>query len=312
MKRVVISGGAGFIGFHLSSFFLEKEAEVICLDNCSSGSSSHIDLLSRYKNFKYIFHDIVFPIDLECDLVCHLACPASPKFYQKDPIQTLETCFVGTKNMLDLAKKNNACFFFSSTSEVYGDPLIHPQSESYFGNVNSFGERACYDEGKRVAEALCFHYQKLFGLNIKIARIFNTYGPFMRLDDGRAVSDFIVKALKNEPLEIFGKGDQTRSFCFISDLIDGIIKLIESKDILSPINLGNPSEITILELARLIQALTASSSPIIFKACIPDDPKIRKPDINLATKLLKFRPKVDLKEGLIKTIHDFKTRLEVS
>lgn len=307
MKKVIIAGGAGFIGYHLSKSFLEKGYSVICLDSLVTGSIENIQMLSCYPHFVFVKHDVRNFIDLEVDEIYNLACPASPKAYQQDPLYTLDTNYLGTKNLLELAKKYKAKFFQASTSEIYGDPLEHPQRESYLGNVNCFGLRSCYDEGKRVAETLCFEYAKLYDLDIKIARIFNTYGPRMKFDDGRAISNFITQALEGKPLTIFGDGSQTRSFCYVEDLIKGIEALIQTPSIKEPINLGNPEEVSILELAKKIINKCKSSSTLDFLPIDKDDPKLRRPDITKALQLLNWRPQITIDQGIAVTIKDFST-----
>lgn len=312
MKKVIIAGGAGFIGYHLSKSFLEKGCSVTCLDSLVTGSLHNIQMLSCYSHFVFVKHDVRNFIDLEADEIYNLACPASPKAYQQDPIYTLDTNYLGTKNLLELAKKYKAKFFQASTSEIYGDPVEHPQKESYLGNVNCFGVRSCYDEGKRVAETLCFEYAKLYGLDIKIARIFNTYGPRMKFDDGRAISNFITQALQGKPLTIFGDGSQTRSFCYIEDLIKGIEALIQTPSITEPINLGNPEEISILDLAKKIIKQCGSQADLRFLPIHKDDPKLRKPDISKASSLLCWNPRVSIDRGLELTIQDFAVRKNLS
>jgi UDP-glucuronate decarboxylase len=305
-KKVLITGGAGFLGSHLCDTLLKKNYEVICLDNFYTGNKQNILHLLKNPYFEVLRHDICFPIYLEVDEIYNLACPASPIHYQYDPVQTVKTSVHGAINVLGLAKRLKAKIFQASTSEVYGDPFVHPQNEEYFGNVNPIGLRACYDESKRCAETLFFDYHRQYGVDIKVCRIFNTYGPRMHPDDGRVVSNFIVQALKNEDITVYGNGSQTRSFCYVEDLIDGFIKLMDSEDnIIGPINLGNPIEFTILELANLVINLTNSKSKIIFKDLPNDDPKQRKPDISKAKNFLKWDPKVSLKEGLYKTIEYF-------
>jgi len=305
-KRVLITGGAGFLGSHLCERLLKQGCEVICVDNFFSGSRTNISHLLENSNFEAIRHDVTFPLYLEVDEIYNLACPASPIHYQHDPVQTTKTSVHGAINMLGLAKRTGAKIFQASTSEVYGDPKIHPQIESYWGNVNPIGIRSCYDEGKRCAETLFFDYHRQHHLKIKIARIFNTYGPRMHPNDGRVVSNFIVQALRGDNLTVFGDGSQTRSFCYVDDLIDGFIHLMESEDsFIGPVNLGNPVEFTILELAEKVKEMTGSSSDIVFKHLPSDDPIQRKPDIALAKKNLQWEPVVQLNEGLLKTINYF-------
>lgn len=302
-KIVLITGGAGFIGSHLSDRLISEGFKVICLDNLITGSLKNIEHLLKDKNFTFIKHDVTKFIQIKgrLDYVLHFASIASPKDYIKFPIQTLKSGALGTHNCLGLAKAKKAKFMLASTSEVYGDPLMHPQKESYWGNVNPIGMRGCYDESKRFAEALVMAYHRTHHIDIKIARIFNTYGPRMRRDDGRVIPNFILQALNNKPITIYGKGKHTRSFCYITDMIEGLFRLMFAK-INEPINLGNPQEISILELARLIINLTKTKSKIVFKSALEDDPQRRQPDITKANKLLKWYPKVSLKEGLDKTI----------
>ncbi|XEN34334.1 UDP-glucuronate decarboxylase (plasmid) [Ensifer sp. WSM1721] len=312
-KRILVAGGAGFLGSHLCEHLLGAGHEVICLDNFSTGLRRNIAQLKRFGTFSIIAHDIVEPIDLDVDEIYNLACPASPPHYQTDPIQTMKTCVVGSLNLLDLAARRRARIFQASTSEIYGDPHVHPQVESYWGNVNPFGPRSCYDEGKRSAETLFFDFHRLHGLEIKIVRIFNTYGPRMRPDDGRVVSNFIVQALKGEDITIYGDGSQTRSFCFVDDLIDGFIRMMASAPSLTgPVNLGNPGEFTIGELAERVVELTGSRSKIVRRPLPVDDPRQRRPDISLATQELGWRPKVELSEGLGQTIRYFDALLSRS
>lgn len=309
-KKVLVTGGAGFLGSHLCEALLKKQYAVICLDNFYTGSKENISHLISYPGFEVIFHDICEPYFQEVDEIYNLACPASPIHYQSDPVQTTKTNITGSLNMLELAKKSGARILQASTSEVYGDPIIHPQNENYFGNVNPIGPRSCYDEGKRCAETLFFDYYRQYGVKIKIARIFNTYGPRMLPNDGRVVSNFIVQALKDNPITIYGCGEQTRSFCYVSDLIHGMIKLMESEDKLQgPVNLGNPGEFRILELADIIVKLTESKSKILFHPLPTDDPKKRKPDITLAKELLDWHPHIQLIDGLNQTIEYFKKLL---
>lgn len=311
-KKILVTGGAGFLGSHLCKTLLAHNNSVIAIDNLSSGNLENLSEVLNNPKFKFIEHDITKPISIEADEIFNFACPASPPRYQKNPIHTLKTSVLGSINMLDLAKQNNAKILQASTSEIYGDPKEHPQQETYFGNVNSIGIRACYDEGKRCAETLFFDYQREHSLKIKVVRIFNTYGPNMEINDGRVVSNFIVKSLKNEPLEVYGDGTQTRSFCYVDDLIKGIISMMASDDsIPGPINLGNPNEKTILEIAELILKLTKSSSKIIYKPMPQDDPTKRRPDISKSSKLLLWKPSVDLEDGLKKTIKYFAKVLKI-
>ncbi len=311
MRSVLVTGGAGFIGSHLCDFLLNKGYYVICLDNFFTGCMENINHLRENKNFEIIRHDICNPIHIEVDEIYNLACPASPVHYQYNPIKTIKTCTAGMINMLGLAKRCRAKIFQASTSEVYGDPLEHPQKETYYGRVNTIGPRSCYDEGKRVAESLCINYHKQNSVNVRIARIFNTYGPRMALNDGRVVSNFIISALKNEDIEVYGDGTQTRSFCFISDMIEGMYRLMNS-DQAWPVNLGNPTEYSMLELARKIKELTNSSSQIVLSKELPEnDPKKRRPDITLAKELLEWEPTVSLEEGLKETIEYFRQKLKL-
>ena len=307
-KRIIVTGGAGFIGSHLCLRLLQDGHRVFCIDNLFTGSRRNIRDLFLFDNFEFVNHDVTFPYySLRVDEIYNLACPASPVHYQYDPIQTTKTSFIGALNMLGLAKRTGAKILQASTSEVYGDPQVHPQDEEYYGNVNPVGIRACYDEGKRVAESLFFDYHRKHGVKIKVARIFNTYGPHMDANDGRVVSNFIVQALKNEPITMYGDGSQTRSFCFISDMVEGLIKLMESGDgVTGPINLGNPKEFTMNELAEKVLNLTGSRSAILNKPLPADDPKQRQPNITKAKLLLSWEPTVELNEGLKDTIQYFK------
>jgi len=311
-KRILVTGGAGFVGYHLCKKLMQQGHEIICVDNLSTSEKSNVVELQECKNFEFIRHDITFPLYLEVDQIYNLACPASPVNYQKDPIQTVKSSVVGSLNVLGLAKRLKVPILQASTSEVYGDPLMHPQNEGYWGNVNPIGPRSCYDEGKRCAESLFFDYHRQHRVKVKIARIFNTYGPKMHFNDGRVVSNFIVQALQGMPIEIYGRGRQTRSFCYVSDLVDGLIKLMNTPDeVTGPINIGNPTELSILELAKKILSTTGSASELIFKALPIDDPTMRRPDITLATSVLEWKPTVDIEQGLRKTIDDFKLRLSV-
>jgi len=306
-KRVLVTGGAGFLGSHLCERLLKQGDFVICLDDISSGFKENISNFEANKNFEFILHDIIEPINLSVDEIYNLACPASPKFYQKNPIKTLKTSVYGAENLLCLAQKNKAKILQASTSEIYGDPKEHPQTENYWGNVNPIGIRSCYDEGKRASEALFFDYNRLHNVNISVVRIFNTYGPKMHPSDGRVVSNFVIQALKNENITIYGDGTQTRSFCFVDDLVDGLIKVMNTEiDLTVPINLGNPEEYKILQLADLVIELTNSSSKIEHKPLPPDDPVIRRPSIDSAIEKIGWRPLVQLTEGLKETIAYFK------
>ena len=305
MKRTLVTGGAGFLGSFLCEKLLDQGHEVIALDNFYTGSRKNISHLLDHPSFELIRHDIVEPILLEVDWIFNMACPASPIHYQYNPVKTVKTSVMGAINMLGLAKRVSARILQASTSEVYGDPEIHPQQESYWGSVNPIGLRSCYDEGKRVAETLMMDYHRQNQVDIKLVRIFNTYGPRMHINDGRVVSNFIVAALKEEPLEIFGDGEQTRSFCYVSDLIDVILKMMNKDDFIGPVNIGNPGEFTIRELAEKILKLTGSRSKIQVRQERSDDPVRRRPDISLAREKLGWEPSVDLEEGLGKTIEYF-------
>jgi UDP-glucuronate decarboxylase len=308
-KRILVTGGAGFIGSHLCEALLERGKEVLCLDNFFTGSRENIKHLFNNYRFELIRHDVVNPILLEVDQIYNLACPASPVHYQYNPVKTVKTSVMGTLNMLGLAKRVRARILQASTSEVYGDPTTHPQPETYWGNVNCIGLRSCYDEGKRLAETLMMDYHRQNRVDIRIARIFNTYGPRMALDDGRVVSNFIVQALRDQPLTIYGDGSQTRSFCYVSDLIEGLIRLIEQDDLMGPVNFGNPHEITMLQLAQVITDLTGSRAGIEYRPLPPDDPVKRRPDITLAQTRLGWQPKVPFEEGLRATIDYFRQKL---
>ncbi len=306
-KRVLVTGGAGFLGSHLCERLLELGRDVLCVDNLFTGTKQNVLHLLDNPYFELMRHDITFPLYVEVDEIYNLACPASPIHYQFDPVQTTKTCVHGAINMLGLAKRVKARILQASTSEVYGDPSVHPQTEVYWGNVNPIGPRSCYDEGKRCAETLFFDYHRQHGLAIRVARIFNTYGPRMHPNDGRVVSNFIVQALRDQPITVYGDGSQTRSFCYVSDLIEGLIALMEAPDsVTGPVNLGNPSENTILEIAELILAKTGSRSKIAFKPLPADDPKQRQPDISLAKNELGWQPSVPPDSGLDRTIGYFR------
>jgi UDP-glucuronate decarboxylase len=306
-KRVLVTGGAGFLGSHLTDRLLEQGHEVLCVDNLFTGTKRNVEHLHAHPRFEFIRHDVTFPLYVEVDEIYNLACPASPIHYQHDPVQTTKTSVHGAINMLGLAKRLKCRILQASTSEVYGDPAIHPQTESYWGNVNPIGPRACYDEGKRCAETLFFDYHRQHGLEIKVARIFNTYGPRMHPSDGRVVSNFIIQALRGEPITLFGDGNQTRSFCYVHDLTDGLIRLMGTPAaITGPINLGNPTEFTMRKLAELVLDETGSSSPIITQPLPQDDPRQRRPDIGLAEKHLGWVPKIALKDGLKLTVAYFR------
>jgi UDP-glucuronate decarboxylase len=310
VKRILVTGGAGFIGSHLCRLLLENGHDVLCLDNFFTGQKRNILTLLGRPNFELVRHDLVQPILLEVDQIYNLACPASPIHYQFNPVKTVKTNVMGTINMLGLAKRVKARILQASTSEVYGDPTQHPQLESYWGNVNPIGIRSCYDEGKRLAETLMMDYHRQNGVDIRIVRIFNTYGPHMHINDGRVVSNFIVQALRNQPLTVYGEGNQTRSFCYVSDLLDGLVRMMNNDSgLIGPVNMGNPAEFTILELAEKIIALTGSQSAIVHEELPADDPVRRRPDITLARERLGWEPKVPLEEGLRHTIDYFRTLL---
>lgn len=307
--RILVTGGAGFLGSHLIERLLEMRHDVICVDNLYTGSKRNLDKFKSSPHFEFIRQDITFPLYVEVDGIFNLACPASPVHYQRHPVATLKTSVHGAINILGLAKRTHARVLQASTSEVYGNPKETPQNEDYWGNVNPIGIRACYDEGKRAAETLFFDYHREFNVDIRVARIFNTYGPRMALDDGRVVSNFIVQALKNQPVTIYGNGSQTRSFCYVDDLIEGLIRLFFTEKVIEPVNLGNPSPKNMIELAKEIIRLTNSSSTLVHKDLPLDDPLVREPNINRAKSLLNWEPKVKLEQGLSKTIEDFKTRV---
>lgn len=309
MSRILVTGGAGFIGSHLCKRLVNEGNQVLCIDNLFTGSKDNIVGLLGNPKFEFIRHDIIDPIHVEVDKIYNLACPASPPHYQYNPIKTIKTSFIGTMNMLGLAKRLKARILQASTSEVYGDPdsAHHPQKESYWGNVNPIGIRACYDEGKRAAETLCFDYHRQNGVDIKVMRIFNTYGPNMNPNDGRVVSNFIVQAIQGDDITIYGDGKQTRSFCYVDDLVEGMIRLMESEDgFTGPCNMGNPGEFTMLALAEKVIQLTGSKSNIVFAPIPQDDPKQRRPDISLAKEKLNWEPKIELDEGLANTIAYFR------
>jgi UDP-glucuronate decarboxylase len=309
-RRVLVTGGAGFIGSHLCARLLDHGDEVLCVDNFFTGRRSNVAHLIGNPRFELMRHDVTFPLYVEVDEIYNLACPASPIHYQHDPVQTTKTSVHGAINMLGLAKRVRGRIFQASTSEVYGDPAVHPQVESYWGNVNPIGTRSCYDEGKRCAETLFFDYHRQHALRIKVARIFNTYGPYMHPADGRVVSNFIVQALRGDPITVYGRGQQTRSFCYVDDLIEGFLRLMDTPDeFTGPMNLGNPSEFTILELAEQVIRLTGSRSTVVHAPLPSDDPLQRKPDISLARDVLQWQPTVQLEEGLERTIHYFRKLL---
>ena len=307
--RVLVTGGAGFIGSHLSDALLNRGTRVLCLDNLFSSSKRNIKTHLQRPDFEFIRHDIVQPILLEIDQIYNLACPASPVYYQRNPVKTVKANVIGTLNCLGIAKRVGARILQASTSEVYGDPHVHPQSEDYWGHVNPIGPRSCYDEGKRVAETLMVDYHRQNGVDIRIARIFNTYGPRMSVQDGRVVSNFIVQALRGKPITVYGDGSQTRSFCYVSDLVKGLLDLMETPDLFQPVNLGNPSEISILELAETVRDKVGTGSDIVFSDLPQDDPTQRKPDVALARERLGWEPQVGLSEGLERTITHFDERL---
>ena len=306
-KRILITGGAGFLGSHLCDSLIKEGHDVLCLDNFFTGSKRNISHLIGKPNFELIRYDLVQPIFIEADEIYNLACPASPVHYQYNPVKTVKTSVMGSINMLGLAKRVKAKILQASTSEIYGNPIVHPQKEDYWGNVNTIGPRSCYDEGKRCAETLFFDYHRQNRVNIRVVRIFNTYGPRMHPNDGRVVSNFIVQALKNQDITVYGDGSQTRSFCYVDDMIEGLIRMMNGPDdFIGPLNLGNPDESSILQLAEIIIKLTGSSSKIIFKSLPQDDPLQRQPDITLARERFNWRPKIDLQEGLKKTIEYFR------
>ena len=304
----LVTGGAGFLGSHLIDRLMESGEEVICLDNYFTGRKSNIERWIGHPRFELIRHDVTESIKLEVDRIWHLACPASPIHYQFNPVKTAKTSFLGTYNMLGLARRVGARLLLASTSEVYGDPEVHPQPESYWGSVNPIGVRSCYDEGKRIAETLCFDYQRMNGVEVRVARIFNTYGPRMLLDDGRVVSNFIVQALRGEPLTLYGDGSQTRSFCYVSDLVEGLIRLMNGSE-MGPINLGNPEEFTIRQLAELVRMQINPELPLVEKPLPEDDPQQRQPAIDLARQQLDWQPTVSLEQGLAPTIDSFRNLL---
>ena len=310
MKQILVTGGAGFIGSHLCERLVKEGNSVICLDNFYSGSKENIWHLIGHPGFELVRHDVTEPYRVEVDEIYNLACPASPVYYQYDPIQTTKTSVFGTFHMLGLAKRTKAKILQASTSEVYGDPVVHPQEENYWGNVNPIGIRSCYDEGKRCAESLCFDYLRIHDVDVKVIRIFNTYGPKMAINDGRVVSNFVVQALRGEDITIYGDGSQTRSFQYVSDLVEGMIRMMASpKGFTGPVNLGNPGEFTMIELAEKVLSKVGGRSKIVFKPLPQDDPKMRRPDISLAKKELGWEPKVALDEGLDKVIRYFRQKL---
>ena len=309
-QRILVTGGSGFIGSHLCRSLLALGHDVLAVDNFYSSTRHNVLNLLGEPRFELMRHDVTFPLYLEVDQIYHLACPASPVYYQRDPVQTTKTCVHGSINMLGLAKRVGARILLASTSEIYGDPAIHPQPESYWGHVNPIGPRSCYDEGKRCAETLFFDYYRQHAMPVKVARIFNTYGPKMLADDGRVVSSFVVQALRGEPLTVFGDGSQTRSFCYVDDLVDGLIRLMNSPPgVTGPVNLGNPAEFTMLELAKKVLALAGSDGPIEHRPLPPDDPVRRRPDIGRARELLGWEPTVSLEDGLRRTVEYFRRTL---
>lgn len=311
-KRIVITGGAGFLGSHLCERLLAEGAHIVCVDNFYTGTHANVAHLRDNPRFELIRHDVSHPLFLECDEIYNLACPASPIHYQRDPVQTTKTSVLGAINMLGLAKRQKAKVFQASTSEVYGDPSVHPQHEDYWGNVNPIGPRSCYDEGKRCAETLFFDYNRQHSLRIKVGRIFNTYGPRMHPNDGRVVSSFVVQALTGKDITVFGDGSQTRSFCYVDDLIEGFVRLMSTDDaVTGPINLGNPCEFTMLELAQEVIELTGSGSKIASRPLPQDDPRQRQPDISVARDILNWEPKVSLRSGLLRTIEYFNEQLKI-
>jgi UDP-glucuronate decarboxylase len=311
-RSVLVTGGAGFIGSHLCAAVIERGAHVLCVDNFFTGSKSNIAHLLGNPRFELLRHDVVLPLFVEVDTIFNLACPASPVHYQRSPIRTIQCSTVGMVNVLDLAERTRARVLQASTSEVYGDPEVHPQREEYQGNVNPIGPRSCYDEGKRVAETLCMDYRREYGVDVRIARIFNTYGPRMAIDDGRVVSNFVVAALRGEDLSIYGDGAQTRSFAYVDDLVGGLLRLMETEAVEGPVNLGNPEEVSVRELARLVLELTGSRSRIREERLPGDDPRRRRPDISKATRILDWSPRIGLRDGLTRTVEYFREALRTS
>ena len=310
MQRVLVTGGAGFLGRHLCQRLLDDGCQVLCVDNFYTGCRDNILELMEYPHFEVMRHDVCFPLYVEVDQIFNRACPASPVHYQRDPVQTIKTSVHGAINMLGLSKRLGAALVQASTSEVYGDPQQHPQQEEYWGHVNPIGTRSCYDEGKRCAESLCFGYRRQHGLPIKVARLCNTYGPYMQSDDGRVVSIFIVQALRNEPITLYGDGSQSRSFCYVSELIEALVRLMRAPDeVTGPVNLGNPTEFTVAQLADTVLRLTGSRSPLVYRPLPGDDPRQRRPQISRARELLDWRPRVDLETGLERTIAYFDAQL---
>lgn len=312
MEKILVTGGTGFIGSHLCDYLLNNGHDVLCVDNLFSGSKDSIRHLLRNPYFEFIRHDIIHPLFVEVDQIYHLACPASPVHYQYNPIKTIKTNVMGTINMLGLAKRVKAKILLASTSEVYGNPTVHPQKEDYWGHVNPIGVRSCYDEGKRVAETLMMDFHRQNHVDIRIVRIFNTYGPRMAINDGRVISNFIVQALRNEDLTVYGDGTQTRSFCYVSNLVEGMVRMMETSDTIGPVNLGNPNEKSILEIAKKILAMTGSKSKIVYNSLPADDPERRCPDITIAKRVLNWEPEVSLDDGLERTTEYFKGKLNIS
>ncbi|MEL6783846.1 MAG: UDP-glucuronic acid decarboxylase family protein [Pseudomonadota bacterium] len=313
MARILVTGGAGFLGSHLCDRLLKEGHEVIALDNMNTGSADNVSHLVATNRFELVEHNIIDPYETECDYILNMACPASPPLYQRDPVYTFRTCVNGTMNLLDLAREKEAVFFQASTSEVYGDPIQHPQKEEHWGHVNPIGIRSCYDEGKRAGETLCFDYHRQYGVPIKVVRIFNTYGPRMNAADGRVVSNFINQAIRDMDITIYGDGSQTRSFCYVDDLVNGMVRLLFSDPgVTGPVNIGNPGEFTMLQLAEKVLELTGSKSEIVFKPLPSDDPKQRRPDISLAKDKLDWEPQVKLEEGLAKTIDHYRELMEAN
>ena len=308
-KKIVVTGGAGFIGTNLCERLLSLGHSVICIDNLFTGQASNVERLRSYTNFEVIYHDVLNPFEVEADQIYNLACPASPIHYQENPVKTIQTCVYGAFNTLEIARRCGARILQASTSEVYGNPLKHPQVEGYWGNVNPIGIRSCYDEGKRCAETIFMDYHRMYGVDIRLIRIFNTYGPYMAMNDNRVVSNFILQALQQQPITIYGSGSQTRSFQYIDDLVDAMIRMMETPDVIGPVNIGNPTEFTIRELAEKIIDLTGSSSRLQFEPRPSDDPELRRPDISLARERLGWTPTVDLETGLKKTIAYFEQLL---